>query len=214
VYTDCKVLWRKRVRSGDQSTTMTWLPWNPSCIMSTTLVVMCTATRHHEGGKYARTILYSSVGDLSSVSAARGILFSFQLSVKVSGNWPPGVYTMFSTALDPVGCSITIATPPMACTDYSTCPPFLRFYPDATTIAASNIQTPHSKVHSAASPNLVRMLSSKKIPADNRNTTFHLWIPTIHFFTCCITLPYSTSVQYTSSPPVVPSLQSNTYKQG
>jgi hypothetical protein len=45
--------------------------------MSTTLVVMPTATRYHDGGKYARTILCSSVGDLSSVSAARGILSSF-----------------------------------------------------------------------------------------------------------------------------------------
>jgi hypothetical protein len=182
--------------------------------MSTTLVVMPIATRHHEGGKYARTILCSSVGDLSSVSATCGILSSFQLSVKASGNWPPGVHTMFSTALDPVGCSITIATPPMACTDCSTCPPFLRSCLDPTTVAASNIQTPRNKVHSAASPNLVRMLSSKKIPTGNRNTAFHLWIPSIHFFTCCRTLPYSTSVQHTSSPPVVPCLQSNTHKQG
>jgi hypothetical protein len=82
---------------------MTWLPWNPSCTKSTTLVVMPTATRHHEGGKYARTIFCSSVGDLSTVSAARGILSSFQLSVKASGNWLPRVRTMFSTALDPVG---------------------------------------------------------------------------------------------------------------
>jgi hypothetical protein len=193
---------------------MTWLPWNPSYTMSTMLVVMPTATRYHEGGKYVRTILCSSVEDLSSISAARGILSSFQLFVKASGNWPPGVHTMFSIALDPVGCSITIATPPMACTDCSTCPPFLRSCPDAATIAASNIQTPRSKVHSATSPNLVRMLSSKKIPTGNRNTTFHLWIPSIHFFTCCITLPYSTSVQHTSSPPVVPRLQSNTHKQG
>jgi hypothetical protein len=182
--------------------------------MSTTLVVMPTATRHHEGCKYAWTILYSSVGDLSSVFATRGILSSFQLSVKVSGNWPPGMRTMFSTALDPVGCSITIATPPMACIDCSTCLLFFRSCPDAATVAASNIQTPHSKVHSAASPNLVRMLSSKKTPAGNRNTAFHLWIPSIHFFTCCITLPYSTSVQHTSSPPVVPRLQSNSHKQG
>jgi hypothetical protein len=193
VYVDCKVLWRKRVQSGDQSTTMTWLPWNLSCTMSTTLVVMPTATRHHEGGKYARTILYNSVGDLSSVSAARDILSSFQLSVKVS-------------ALDPVGCSITIATPPMACTNCSTCPPFLRSCSDAAIVAASNIQIPRIKLHSVASPNLVRMLSSKKIPAGNRNTAFHLWIPSIHFFTYYITLPYSTSVQHTSSPPVVPRL--------
>jgi hypothetical protein len=182
--------------------------------MSTTLVVMPTATRHHEGGKYERTILCSSVGDLSSVSAARGILSSFQLSVKANGNWPPGVRTMFSTALDPVGCSITIATPSMACTDYSTCPPFFRSCPEPATVAASNIQIPRNKVHSAASPNLVRMLSSKKIPAGNRNTAFYLWIPSIHFFTYCITLPYSTSVQHTSSPPMVPRLQSNTHKQG
>jgi hypothetical protein len=182
--------------------------------MSTTLVVMPTATRHHEGGKYAQTILCSSVGDLSSVSAARGILSSFQVSVKASGNWPPGVRTMFSTALDPVGCSITIATPPMACTNCSTYPPVLRSCPDPATVAASNIQTPRNKVHSAASPNLVRMLSSKKIPTGNRNIAFHLWIPSIHFFTYCITLPYSTSVQHTSSPPVVPRLQSNTHKQG
>jgi hypothetical protein len=148
VYTDCKVLWRKRVRSGDQSTTMTWLPWNSSCTMSTTLVVMPTATRHHEGGKYGQTILCSSVGDLSSVFAARGILSSFQLSVKASGNWPPGVPTMFSTALDPVGCSITITTPPMACTDCSTYLPFLRSCPDAAIVAASNIQIPRSKLHS------------------------------------------------------------------
>jgi hypothetical protein len=182
--------------------------------MCTTLVVMPSATRHHEGGKYTRTILCSSVGDLSSVSAARGILSSFQLSVKASSNWPPGVRTMFSTALDPVECSIIIATPPMACIDCSTCPPFLRSCPDAATVAASNIQTPHSKVHSTTSPNLIRMLSSKKIPVGNKNTVFHLWIPSIHFFTCCITLPYSTSIQYTSSPPVVPRLQSNTHKQG
>jgi hypothetical protein len=193
---------------------MTWLPWNPSYTMSMTLVVMPTATRHHEGSKYARTILCSFVGDLSSVSAARGILSSFQLSVKASGNWPHGVRTMFSTALDLVGCSITIATPPMACTDCSTCPPFLRSCSDTATVAASNIQTPRSKVYSVASPNLVRMLSSKKIPAGNRNTAFYLWIPSIHFFTCCITFPYSTSVQHTSSPPVVPRLQSNTHKQG
>jgi hypothetical protein len=45
--------------------------------MSTTLVVMPTATKHHEGGKYARTTLCSSVGDLSNVSAARDILSSF-----------------------------------------------------------------------------------------------------------------------------------------
>jgi hypothetical protein len=173
---------------------MTWLPWNPSCIMSTMLVVMPTTTRYHEGDKYAQTILCSFVGDLSSVSTARGILSSFQLSVKASGNWPPGVRTMFSTALDPVGCSITIATPPMACTDCSTCPPFLRSCLDAPTVAVSNIQTPRSKVHSAASPNLVCMLSSKKIPTGNRNTAFHLWIPSIHFFTCCITLPYLTVV--------------------
>jgi hypothetical protein len=182
--------------------------------MSTMLVVMPTATRHHEGGNYARTILCSSVGDLSSIFAARGILSSFQLSVKASGNWLPGVRTMFSTALDPVGCSITIAILPMACTDCSICLPFLRSYPDPTTVAASNIQIPRNKVHSVASPNLVRMLSSKKIPAGNRNTAFHLWIPSIHFFTCCITLPYSTSVQHTSSPPVVPRLQSNIHKQG
>jgi hypothetical protein len=182
--------------------------------MSTTLVVMPTATRHHEGGKYARTILCSFVGDLFSVSAARGILSSFQVSVKASGNWLPGVRTMFSTTLDPVGCSITIATPPMACTDCSTCPPVLRSCPDPATVVASNIQTPRNKVHSAASPNLVCMLSSKKIPTDNRNIAFYLWIPSIHFFTCCITLPYSTSVQHTSSPPVVPRLQLNTHKQG
>jgi hypothetical protein len=175
---------------------------------------MLTATRHHEGSKYARTILYSSVGDLSSVSAAYGILSSSQLSVKASGNWPPGVCTMFSIALDLVGCSITIATPPMDSTDCSTCPPFPRSCPNATTVAASNIQTPRSKVHSATSPYLVYMLSSKKIPVGNRNTAFHLWIPSIHFFTCCITLPYSTSVQHTSSPLVVPRLQSNTHKQG
>jgi hypothetical protein len=89
---------------------MIWLSWNPSYTMSTTLVVMPTATRYHEGGKYARTILCSSVGDFSNVSAARGILSSFQLSVKASGNWPPGVRIMFSIALDPVGCSIKIAT--------------------------------------------------------------------------------------------------------
>jgi hypothetical protein len=153
---------------------MTWLPKNPSCTMSTMLVVMPTATRHHEGGKYVRTILCTSVGDISSVSAARGILSSFQLSVKASGNWPPGVRTMFSIALDPVGCSITIATPPMACTDCFTCPPFLRFCLDAATVAASNIQTPRCKVHSAVSPNVVRMLSLKKIPAGNINTAFHL----------------------------------------
>jgi hypothetical protein len=65
---------------------MTWLSWNLSYTMSTTMVVMPAATRYHEDGKYARTILCSSVGDLSSVSAARGILSSFQLSVKASGN--------------------------------------------------------------------------------------------------------------------------------
>jgi hypothetical protein len=193
---------------------MTWLPWNPSWTISTTLVVMPTITRHHEGGKYARTILCSSVEDLSRVSAARGILSLFQLSVKASGNWLPGMRIMFSTALDPVGCSITIATPPMACTDCSTCPSFLRSCLDTAAVAASNIQTPRSKVHSAANPNLVRKLSLKKIPAYNRNTAFYLWIPSIHFFTCCITLPYSTSVQHTSSPPMVPRLQSNTHKQG
>jgi hypothetical protein len=134
--------------------------------------------------------------------------------VKASGNWPLGVRTMFSTVLDPIGCSITIATPPMACSDCSTCSPFFRSYLDAATVAASNIWTPHNKVHSATSPNLVRMLSSKKIPAGNKNTVFHLWIPSIHFFTCCITLPCSTSVQHTSSPPVVPRLQLNTHKQG
>jgi hypothetical protein len=194
--------------------TMTWLPWNSSCTMSTTLVVMPTATRHHEGGNYARTILCSSVWDLSNVSAARGTLSSFQLSMKANGNWPPRVRSMFSTALDPVGCSITIATPPMACTDCSTCSLFLRSCLDAATVAASNIQTPRSKVHSVASPNLVRMFSSKKIPAGNKNTEFHLWILSIHFFMCCIILPYLTSVQHTSSPPVVPRLQSNTHKQG
>jgi hypothetical protein len=182
--------------------------------MSMTLVVMPITTRYHKGGKYVRTILCSFVEDLSSVSATRGILSSFQLSMKANGNWPHGVRTMFSTALDPVGCSITIATPPMACTNCSTCPPFLRSCPDAATIAALNIQTPHSKVHSAASPNLVCMLLSKKIPACNRNTAFHLWIPSIHFFTCCIILPYSTSVHHTSSPSMVPCLQSNTHKQG
>jgi hypothetical protein len=153
--------------------------------MSTMLVVMPTATRYHEGGKYVRTILCSSVGDLSSVSAARGILSSFQLSVKASGNWPSGVRSMFSTALDLLGCSITIATPPMACTHCSTCPPFLRSCPDAATVTASNIQTPRSKGYSAASPNLVRM-----------------------------TLPYSISVQHTSSLLVIPCLQLNTHKQG
>jgi hypothetical protein len=49
------------------------------------------------------------------------------------------VHTMFSAALDLVGCSISIATPPMACTDYSTCPLFLRSCPDAATIADLNI---------------------------------------------------------------------------
>jgi hypothetical protein len=49
-------------------------------------------------------------------------------------------------------------TPPMACTDCSTCPPFFRPCPDVATVAASNIQTPLSKVHSVASPNLVHML--------------------------------------------------------
>src|SRR5450759_2831646 len=193
---------------------MTWLPWNPSCRMSTTLVVMPTATRHHEGGKYAWTILCSSVGDLSKLSSARGILSAFQLSVKATGNSPTSLRTTFSTALDPIGCSITIATPPMACTDWSTCPPFFRSCPDVAVVVASNIQNPCNNVHSAASPNLIRMLSWKKTPAGNKNIAFHLWIPSIHCFTCCITLPYSTSVQHTSSPVVVPRLQSNTHEQG
>ena len=175
---------------------------------------MPTTTRYHEGGKYAQTILCIYVEDLSNISAARGILSSFQLFMKASGNWPPKVRTMFSTALDLVRCSITIATLQMACRDCSTYPPFLRSCSDVATIAASNIQTPHSKVYSIASPNLVRMLSSKKIPVGNKNIVFHLWIPSIHFFTCYITLLYSTSVQYRSSPPLVPRLQSNTHKQG
>ena len=193
---------------------MTWLLWNPSCIMSTTLVVMPIATKHHEGGKYARTIFCSFVGDLSNVSTARGILSLFQLLVKASGNSPPGMHIMFSIALNPVGCSITIATPPMACTYYSTYPPFFRSCHDAVTVAALNIQTSRSNVHSTASPNLVCMLSLKKIPVGNRNIAFHLWIPSIHFFIYCIILPYSTFVQHTSSPPMVPRLQSNTHKQG
>ena len=139
MYTNSKVLYRKRVRSGDQSTTITWLPWNPSCTMSMMLVVMPTATRHHEGGMYARTILCSSVGDLSNISAAHGIMSSFQLLVKASGNSSPGMRTMFSTALDPVGCSITIATPPMACADCSTCPLFFRSCLDVATVVPLNI---------------------------------------------------------------------------
>ena len=175
---------------------------------------MPTATIHHEGGKYARTILCNSMGDLSNMSAARRILSSFQLLVKASGKSPPGLRTMFSIALDPVGCSITIATPPMACTNYSIYLLFFRSCPDVATVTASNIQNPRNNVHSVASSNLVRMLSSKKTPTDNKNIAFHLWIPSIHFFTYCITLPYSTSVQHTSSPLVVPRLQSNIHKQG
>ena len=191
---------------------MTWLPWNPSYTMSTMLVVMPTATRHHEGGKYAWTILCSFVEDVSNGSTTRGILSSFQLSVTAIGNWLLGVHTVFSTALDPVGCSITITTPPMACTDYSTCPLFLRSSLDIATIVALNIQTLCNNVHFAASPNLVCMLSSKKIPVVKRNTAFYLWIPSTHFFTYCITLPYSTSVQHRSSRPMVPCLQSNIHK--
>ena len=182
--------------------------------MSTMLVKIPTAIRHHEGSKYARTILCNSVGDLSNVFAARGIMSSFQLSVKASGKSLRGLCTMFSIALDPVGCAITITTPPMACTDYSTCLPFLRSCPDVATVATSNIQNPHNNVHSITSPNLVGMMSSKKTPAGNKNIVFHLWIPSIHFFTYCITLPYLISVQHTSSPPIVPRLQSNIHKQG
>ena len=177
------------------------------------LVVMPTATRHHEGSKYAWTILCSSMEDLSNVSAACGILSPFQLSVNTIGNWPPEVCIMLSTTLDKVGCSITIATLPMACTDCSTYLPFLRSCLDVSTVVALNIQTPRSKVHSIASPNFIRMLSLKKIPADNRNITFYLWISSIHFFTCCTTLLYSTSIQHTSSRPVVPRLQSNTHSR-
>ena len=91
---------------------------------------------------------------------------------------------MFSTALDPVGCSITMATPPMACIDYFTCPLFLRSCSDVATNAASNIQIPRNNVHSAASPNLVRMMSSKKIPAGNKNIVSYLWIHYKEMMSC------------------------------
>jgi hypothetical protein len=42
--------------------------------MSMTLVVMLNATNPHLSGKWARTTLCNSVGDLSSLSTADGLL--------------------------------------------------------------------------------------------------------------------------------------------
>jgi hypothetical protein len=125
--TSRNALCRKRVWADEPSSTMTWLSTNPCCTISRMLAVMPNATSPHFSGKYACTILCNSMGDLSSLSTAWGILSSFHMSVKANGNFFLPLRRLCATR-KPTRCSITIATPPMACTACSTCPPYLRSY--------------------------------------------------------------------------------------
>jgi hypothetical protein len=142
VNTSRNALCRKRVRAGEPLSAMTWLSTNPCCTMSR----MPNATSPHFSGKYACTILYNPLGDFSSLSTSCGILSSFHMFVKANGNFSLQLCRLHAI-LEPARCSITIATPPMACTARSTCPSYLRSCPFDGTVSGWNIHTPCSQVH-------------------------------------------------------------------